>query len=246
MFQWIENGSVYVVTEKSLLGSGISDEWLKLPSNMKNAEDLVKKAKDKTIKDNFTVYGALCFESGCVILVPKKETLKNKLTLSSSGAKTLGGVLGMAGLPGLLAGGILAGSIAAAEKIVNKLSPSNDQNPENINKMFPTNSKFPGVSAAYKDTIEDIVYMENFEVLFTERGGRSSFKKFWDIDESSDKGLDIFIGDLIYREEKQRGMIFFISSVTLDKTLPIMEKEKINTKKIKLLDRINKKSWLLY
>jgi hypothetical protein len=152
----------------------------------------------------------------------------------------------MAGLPGLLAGGILAGSIHAAEKIVNKLSPRKDQNPENINKMFPTKSKFPGIGAAYKNDIEDIVYMENFESLFTERGGRSSFKKFWDIDESADRGLDIFIGDLVYKEEKQKGMIFFISNVTLEKTLPVMEKEKIDIKKIRMLDRVNKKSWLLY
>jgi hypothetical protein len=244
MFQWIENGEVYVVTQNSLAESGISENWLKMPNSIKNAEDLVKRIKDKSSKE-MTVYGAFCFESGCVILVPKKETIKNKLTLSSDGAKTLGGILGMAGLPGLLAGGILVGSIHAAEKMVNKLSPRKDQNPENINKMFPSNSKFPGVEAAYKDAIEDIVYMENFEVLFTERGGRSSFKKFWDIDESSDRGLNIFIGDLIYKDGKQRGMIFFISSVTLEKTLPVMEKEKIDIKKIRMLDRVNKKSWLL-
>jgi hypothetical protein len=247
MFNWASDITVYVIPESFFGSLNIPAEILDLAVKPQPLDFLVDNIKKKTLTD-FEVRGALSVEDGGLVIVPKKQTLLEKVTPTSQTMKGIGGLLGSAGILGALGGAIIAGTAYAAEKTIKSLTPDKDENPKAIKKIFGAIDKFSETLTKYKVSMDDLVYIDNstLEIYLTDRGGRSGLKKFFDVDETADQGINLFIGELVHKDSVQRGLVFYISGAGIDDIKNTLKKEGVLDRQFHTLNRIEKKSWSLY
>jgi hypothetical protein len=247
MFNWASDISVYMIPEDVFQANGIPPSILYSEIKNKPIDFLVEKVKNNSL-DVFKVRGELCFENGCLVMLPKQQSFIQKITPSSNAMKGVGSVLGLAGVPGLIGGAVLVGAAYVAEKTIKSLTPDEDKNPNSLKNIFGAESKFPETQAKYKVSEDNLIYVDSSDmtVFLTDRGGRSGMKKFFDFDETADQGINLFVGNLIYKNTIRRGIAFFISIAKNEDTIKTLKKEGFLESQFKIINRIEKKSWSLY
>lgn len=247
MFDLASDITVYVIPESFFGSLNVPAEILDLAVKPQPLDFLVDSIKKKMLTD-FEVRGALCVEDGGLVIVPKKQTLLEKVTPTNQTMKGIGGLLGSAGIFGALGRAIIVGAAYAAEKTIKTLTPDKDENPKAIKKIFGTGDKFTETLTKYKVAIDDLVYIENIslKVFLTDRGGRSGLKKFFDVDETADQGVNLFIGNIVHKDSVQRGLVFYISVAGIDDTKNALKKARVFDNQFCILNKIEKKSWSLY
>lgn len=247
MLNWASDISIYMIPEDVFQANGIPLSVLYSEISNQPLDFLVEKIKNNAL-DEFKVRGELCFEKSCLVMLPKQQSFIQKVTPSSNTMKAVGSVLGLAGVSGLIGAAIVGGAAYAAEKTIKSLTPDEDKNSNSLKNIFGSESKFPETQAKYKVSEDNLIYIDgsNMTVFLTDRGGRSGLKKFFDVNETADQGINLFVGNLIYKNTIRRGIAFFTSIVKNEDTIKILKKEGFLENQFKIINRIEKKSWSLY
>lgn len=243
MFHWASDIGVYIIPEELFSRLDLPFTWLDSPKKISNLEILLSRMRTKKL-DEYEIYGELYFENGAFVLIPRAQTFLKKITPSSA---IIGATAGLGlGPTAIVAGAAIA--INTGRKVTNLVAPRRDLNSESISRIFDSDNKFALIQAKYKIKLEDLIYSESnsLSVVLTDRVVRSEIKKFFDVDGTADRGLNIFIGNFINKDSIKRCLAFFISKVQNDDTINTLVAQGFKKDQFTVVSRIEKKSWSPY